>query len=422
MPFGDGLRRRLRLGVFNPLASLPTPHWMNPSAYVASIDPNFPRKSIMFRQFGTHEYGKGNILTGKKLWTYAAADISNISNCAPCIADIDGDGVVEIIFASITGIVYCLKGDGTFKWKYDAGGVISTSVGVFDVDQDGKAEIFVGSFLLHCLNSDGTLRWTYLTDGIVSYASNFAFYDLDDDGEIEIITGSEDGYLYVLKPDGTLSWKLDVGNVVRGLAVADIDNDGVVEIVVAAWTSIRCIKADGTLKWTSAATSSTRGLYLSDVDNDGELEIVVGNGWDISCYEVDGAQKWTYTTGGAVRVYWGGSFDIDKDGTVECLAGSVDTYLYCLKGDGKLKWRYKTGSFVFNSGSIADVDGDGYYEVVFGSNDHYLYCLKYDGTLKWRFDGGNVFQYTVPSIDDINNDGKLEIVVGAVSLIVIGSD
>jgi len=402
-----------------------TPHWMNPSSYVASADPAFPKKSVMFKQFGIHQYGRANMLTGHGLWTYAAGDITNISNTAPCIADIDGDGTIEIVFSSIAGTVYCLESDGSFKWKYAIGFSPSgVMVGLFDVDQDGKVEVFAGGSdnKLHCLNYDGTLRWAYSTGGYVSLASNICFYDLDNDGQIEIIFGSDDHYLYVLKSDGTLSWNLDVGNVIRGLAVADIDGDGSIEIVVAAWTSLRCVKADGTLKWTSAATTATRGLYLSDVDRDGKLEIIIGNGLDISCYEVDGTQKWTYTTGGTVRVYWGGTFDIDNDGVVECLAGSTDKYIYCLKGDGTLKWRYLTGDYVFNNGSIADVDGDGFYEVLAVSNDRYLYCLKYDGTLKWRYHGGNVFQYTVPSIDDINKDGKVEIIVGSIQLCVIGSD
>lgn len=397
---------------------------MNPSAYVTRNDPDFPKKSVMFKQFGTHEYGTGNILTGKGLWTYSATDIANVTACAPCIADIDGDEVIEIVFSSIAGVVYCLKSDGSLKWKYTIGATANgIMVGLFDIDGDGEVEVLAGGAdnKLHCLNSDGTLRWEYSTDGHVAAFCNICFYDIDNDGNIEIIFGSDDNFLYVLKRDGTLKWRTNMGNVIRGLALADIDADGVIEIVVGATTNIRCVQTDGTIKW-SAATSSTRGLYLSDVDNDRQLEIIVGNGSAVACFEVDGSSKWSYATGGIVRVYWGGSFDIDKDGVMECLAGSVDNYIYCLKGDGTLKWRYQTGSFVFNSGSIADVDGDGYYEVLACSNDNYLYCLKYDGTLKWRYNAGNVFQYTVPSIDDINKDGKLEIVAGALQLVVISSD
>ncbi len=57
-------------------------------------------------------------------------------------ADVNGDGLDEILVASETGSVYCLDGKGGVVWRYPAGAVVR-SVAAGDLDGDGKPEVIL---------------------------------------------------------------------------------------------------------------------------------------------------------------------------------------------------------------------------------------------------------------------------------------
>ncbi|MEO0080493.1 MAG: PQQ-binding-like beta-propeller repeat protein, partial [candidate division WOR-3 bacterium] len=70
--------------------------------------------------------------------------------------------------------------------------------------------------------------------------------------------------------------------------------------------------------------------------------------------------------------------------------GSDDGYLYAIKPDGKLRWRYRTEGPIYSSPAIGS-DGTAY----FGSNDGYLYAVQGSAPLadspwpKFRHDNQN---------------------------------
>ncbi len=91
------------------------------------------------------------------------------------------------------------------------------------------------------------------------------------------------------------------------------------------------------------------------------------------------------------------------------------------------RWNYDTNSLLLAAPKIADIDGDGKQEILFGTKEGRLISIDLDGNLKWSFSVSN--EYTdmelmfldaetsnsisgTPNIEDINNDGKKEIVFG----------
>ncbi|MEO0146769.1 MAG: FG-GAP-like repeat-containing protein, partial [candidate division WOR-3 bacterium] len=100
--------------------------------------------------------------------------------------------------------------------------------------------------------------------------------------------------------------------------------------------------------------------------------------------------KWRFATGDAVEWQFSAIADVDADGQMEVVIGSLDNKVYCLRGsDGTQKWVFTTGGDVYSSPALADVDGDGEMEVVIGSWDRNVYCLRgSDGTQKWVFTTG----------------------------------
>ena len=65
---------------------------------------------------------------------------------SPVIADVDGDGLNEVICGSKDSLLYCLNGQtGTLKWTFTTGGMITSSAAVADFANNGKLEIEIGS-------------------------------------------------------------------------------------------------------------------------------------------------------------------------------------------------------------------------------------------------------------------------------------
>jgi outer membrane protein assembly factor BamB len=89
---------------------------------------------------------------GSEIWTYTAGDDIHTG---VCLADVDGDGLYEVLFGCNDNYLYCLESDGTLKWKYEADASIIGGLSVSDLDKDGKVEIFFGSGnYMYCLESD----------------------------------------------------------------------------------------------------------------------------------------------------------------------------------------------------------------------------------------------------------------------------
>ena len=64
--------------------------------------------------------------------------------------------------------LYSLGLDGVLNWKYQTGGIISSSP---SIGPDGGIYIASCDGYLYALNSDGTLKWGYLTADYISYSS-----------------------------------------------------------------------------------------------------------------------------------------------------------------------------------------------------------------------------------------------------------
>lgn len=209
---------------------------------------------------------------------------------ACCLADLDGDGDMEIIVQPRGTRIYALQGDGTDLpgWpvtiSINEGG--SQTPAVADLDNDGTVEIIttsqgIGS-LLSVFRPDGNpypgfpITVTYTVGSPV-----IADLDRDDDLEIIYTVGSD---LAARHHDGSMvsGFKVDCGTwtLYTSVAVADIDRDGYVEIVFGSQNdSVYVVRHDGTFQpgWPSPPTTGSVHATpaLADLDLDGDLEIVV---------------------------------------------------------------------------------------------------------------------------------------------------
>jgi outer membrane protein assembly factor BamB len=86
--------------------------------------------------------------------------------------------------------------------------------------------------------------------------------------------------------------------------------------------------------------------------------------------------------------------DIDGDGKKEILFGTQLGTVYALSAEGKLLWKFSSGSSIRGGICVADVNNDGKMEIIFGSDDKKLYVLTNKGKLIWNHDIGTGIQST----------------------------
>ena len=238
---------------------------------------------------------------GSVLWKYKTGE-EVISS--PALGDIDGDGSMEVVVGSKDNILYVLKSPPSKVWMYQTGGDITGSPVVFDVDGNGKQEIIFGSQdgKIYCLyetlkeilkgKSDCTRegcshqtievthlveKWNFSAEKTIS--SSPAVGDLDSDGNVEIVFGSEDKNLYILGRDGKRMRRFTVNSrISQPAALADLNGDGRLEILLTTTGGrLFILNNTGNRVWDTVFGAPVHTPPVPvDVDGDGILEIIVG--------------------------------------------------------------------------------------------------------------------------------------------------
>ncbi|WP_419656791.1 hypothetical protein Dvar_59130 [Desulfosarcina variabilis str. Montpellier] len=244
-----------------------------------------------------------------------------------------------------------------------------------DLDNDGSVEVITGSYSIFMINgTDGSLIRRIDPEGDRIWPG-IVVADLDDDKDLEIVTSHGGGYLHVFDQDGDPVWsRQPTDKELRGLSVADLDNDGTLEIVVNAAigskTNTWVYEHNGTLRggWPQLDDDSgyAWGVFndnaaIADLDDDGIGEIVVPSDVHYICtYLPDGTLVPANGIYGAKT--WG------KVGVWENIDIEIRGWGACSNSDLREE-RYRT-NFAHGAAAIGDVDGDGVLEVAVTGNTY----------------------------------------------------
>ncbi len=272
----------------------------------------------------------------------------------PAIADLDNDRIPDVVVPLSNGKLYAFNADGSAKsgWPVSIGDVeemfdsqiINSSPRLADLDGDGTLEIIVGSTdkKMYAFNSNGSLKWAYTTGDMVLSSPAVADFDLNRDG-LEIAFGSGDSYVYLLDKDGSLIWKKRTGWTVRSSAIA------------------------------------------ADLDGNGDLEILIGGDDDkLWAWHHDGQRVTGWPQAAQADLFSSPNVgDIDGDGEPDVVIGSDEARVYAWHADGSpvTGWPQATGLAVKGKPALANLDDDAALEIVAGDFGGTLYIWNFSGTL-----------------------------------------
>jgi len=414
-------RRRFLQGLGLGTFALMRWNMTSPEVYAAVSGGTWPA----FRGEPSHSayaLGKGKLTAPKIRWSFGARDLVESS---PAVADINGDGKLEVVVGSHDKNAYAVNGQtGALLWQFSTGDWVLPSPAIGDIDGDGQAEVVIASHdeNVYALNGKtGQLKWTAQT--LFRITSSPAIGDFDGDGQVEVVIGSDKVYMLSGKT-GKVKWAYRIDfPATSSPAVADINGDGKPEIVIGALDlHLYALSGAGSLLWKfNAGGEIESSPALADLDGDGGVEVVFGAA-KRGIYALNGssgAQKWlvplTSQASDEQRIQSSPAVaDVDGDGKLEVVIGTNEKRVYGINSSGRTLWTFAARRFVESAPALVDLDGDGQIEVIVGSHDGNVYLLNArTGQQKWAFQvplTGIVF--SSPAIADLDGDGLLEAVVG----------
>ncbi|MBN2461650.1 MAG: VCBS repeat-containing protein, partial [Candidatus Cloacimonetes bacterium] len=308
----------------------------------------------------------------------------NISS-AVAVGNINGDDYKEIVFNNEDGFIHAIDYLGDLVFAYDAGGIFKGNPIIADVDGNGSMEIIAVTFTGNkaiVLNSDGSDYPNFpVTLSCGGTLSSPAVGDLDGDGIMEIIAASLSGAIYAISTatgENLANWPYSIGtNSWKGPIVANFDGDPDPEVMVAAATGdLVVIEHDGTLKFSREIDGQIKTCpVIGDIDgnrsvecviinSDGDVYVIDGNGNDLGIFPV--------SIGAAVE----SSpilADMDNNGTMDIVFGDFLGYLHVLDytGNETANYPYYIGSTIKVGPALADADGDGDPEIIIPNQSAY---------------------------------------------------
>jgi outer membrane protein assembly factor BamB len=320
---------------------------------------------------------------GEPIWTYE--DFVRRNTMTPTVADLDGDGHLEILIGSREKGTVCLTHDGKLRWRVPVeGGLSWTTIVVADADTDDTPEVYWISRLglVECRRPNGDEAWNYqlgYANDRMKTDSSPAIGDVDGDGQSEIVAASP-FQIVCLKPDGKPLWEhKSVSRFNSGPVIANVLGDDNREVLIQSEKGVvSCLDGPtGKILWThhTLPVRIDASIAVGDFDGNGKPEIFYGdNVGNAFCLDGSGVEQWSYDTG-----WWIESApaigDVDADGETELVFGAEDGTLYCLSATGRLKWTYRTGRRISASPTLCDCNNDGVLDILVGSHNGKLYCL-----------------------------------------------
>ena len=279
-------------------------------------------------------------------------------------ADIDGDGDIDLMAVAyfIDSVVWYenLDGNGNFSSQKiisdQADGASSLSIA--DIDGDGDMDIisasdFLGLAWYENLDGQGNFSTTKIIDNTISNSRSVVAVDMDDDGDVDILGNSSDTerIFWIENMDGIGTFGIrhsinEIGSYSNVIFAADADGDGDMDVFsaspgdneVAWYENLDGLGNFGPKSTITDTLENAWTVFAADLDNDGDIDVLATSvetfGGEIVWFEnLDGQGNFSSKKTISTEVQSPRSViaaDIDNDGDMDVIASS--------QNDDKIAW------------------------------------------------------------------------------------
>ena len=355
-------------------------------------------------------------------------DLNETPLSPPGLADVDGDGDLEIVFSGLGNTLQVYHHDGTplAGWPVDVGEELTyfSPVAVGDLDGDGRVSVVAGTGngLVVAYGPEGLPEpgFPAAMPEAVPVSVSLGALGWPEPRTIVATAGSS---VCFFDSRGRLSpevWSFPDQNFQYPAAIGDLDGDGRGEVIVAGTDEVWALSHDGGSDLWSASLPNepSAAPSLADLDLDGDVEVIIpsfystlyvkdGDGSDFPGFPL-------YLTGAnvlsqvAVAQIFGG---FEPEMSFATSAG--DVYLVHHTGQINPNYPVNYGYYPFNYAGPIMGDVDTFpAEVIFAGYEGYIFAWRYLGGLLDGW-GRNMFTNFIhaPALGDLDGDNQVELVL-----------
>ena len=256
--------------------------------------------------------------TGTPLWSL------NYSQPKTTLGDVNGDGVEDIVvyhMSSGPSVDVISKGNATQLAQYLTGVVTPARVAVIRFTTGPQIVLGDSSGNILALSTDGAPLWS----GNVGSAEIRGMDDARIGGQVHVAIASNDGTVNIFASDGRLVWQVNQEQL-RRMRAFDLNADGNSEIITGGeYGAFKIYSAvDGSVIFEKSLGQAISEVREVELDGDPSSREIVAGGKDggVWAFSFDGttvSQMWTGSLSDKVTEIAG--LDIDEDGKQEAVIG-----------------------------------------------------------------------------------------------------
>ncbi|MBA3912841.1 MAG: VCBS repeat-containing protein, partial [Acidobacteriales bacterium] len=369
-------------------------------------------------------------------------DAGSVSYSA--IADMNRDGIPDIVAAGSDVSILLGKGDGSFlaanTYVGKVSDCVSGGIAVRDLNHDGLLDVVsllrnaCDDVEVYAGRGDGTLATVPLLYGTSSRSGGLAVADFNDDGFFDFVTTSDIARAYGVALGTTGGKFLSRHDFFPGgeLAAGFLDGDNNLDVAVTgSFTffdnrmSLLKGRGDGTFAPPSTLITGElpEWVAIADVNADGKNDIITANVLDNTVSVLLGNGDGTFQTHSDYAAGTGANYfvtaDLNGDGKLDLITSNgdeaLDNTFSVMLNDGTGKFPTHV-DFTLNDPEglqVGDFNRDGKLDlvVVGGSGTANIFLGNGNGsfTIGAVLQAGNEPESV--AVGDINSDGKLDLVV-----------
>lgn len=287
-----------------------------------------------------------------------------------------------------TGTVHVIAVADVLMKGYDQIIAIDNAKKLYVLDQDSPAYIKTFSYYL-------------------SYA--LAIDDVDNDGELEILVGDNNGSLHALNGlDGsTLFSEYYTSGYLKNIQIADVDGDHFKDAVFSIGSRLYVAYArNGTVRFSTTLPATINSIAVGDVVLDSRKEIVVTAGYHVYVYFYNLTAWLDYTA--PDTAYQLALGDFNADNVTDMVFGCNDHRVYAITGNGTKLIEGEGDDDFTTVPAVADINGDNVDDIVIMSDSHTVYAFTVNRTIFETHISCSSLHSV--GIGDHDGDGKLDVI------------